>query len=129
MIPRASGEDPGISLAAPFSFTHNPMEEIMDSQPTLPSGAPAGSAAREDLVTDSSANRALTIPEKVICFITQNMPKAYCDDCLAEVLQLRRAQVNTVTCTLGFCREYSRGIQVCHSCSKAGKSAIRRENL
>ena len=69
---------------------------------------------------------SFTIPEKVIHFLTENMPHAYCDDCLAEALRLRRTQVNTVTSTLGLCREFSRGAQTCQLCSKPGKSATRR---
>ena len=69
---------------------------------------------------------SFTIPEKIIHFLTENLPNAYCDDCLAEALHLRRTQANTVTATLGLCREYSRGAQICQVCGKGGRAATRR---
>ena len=77
----------------------------------------------------SRGSESFTIPEKIIHFLTEHMPDAYCDDCLAVVLNLRRTQVNTVTATLGLCREYSRGAQCCTTCMKVGKSATRRDSM
>ncbi len=57
-----------------------------------------------------------TVPERVIHFLRSRQPRAYCDDCLAAALSLRRAQVNIVTSTLGLCREYFRGNETCIGC-------------
>ena len=100
----------------------------MDSQNRLRPLAPVSDDASRvaGLDKQSADSEALTIPEKVIHFLTERMPNSYCDDCLAEALHLRRSQVNTVTATLGLCREYSRGEQSCRLCVKATKSATRR---
>jgi len=66
---------------------------------------------------------ALTIPERVADFLKGNHPRAYCDDCIATALNMRREQVNTVTCTLGLCREYSRGRESCALCNRDRKFA------
>jgi len=86
-------------------------------------------ASLEGVSNKSHGSEQFTIPEKVIHFLTEHMPDAYCDDCMAAALKLRRTQVNTVTSTLGLCCEYSRGAQTCKTCLKAGKSATRRDRL
>ena len=88
---------------------------------------PSTANKAEEPSTNSSGAGSFTIPEKVIHFLSGHMPNAYCDDCLAAALQLGRNQVNTVTSTLGLCREYSRGAQTCNNCGKIGKSATRRD--
>lgn len=70
----------------------------------------------------------LTVPERVIRFLDSRQPEAYCDDCLAAALALRRAQVNMVTSTLGLCQEYSRGAATCITCGRGGKFAIQRQS-
>jgi len=89
-----------------------------------------GDSENIDIATENARKAAhpdsFTIPEKIINFLTEKLPNAYCDDCLAEALHLQRTQVNTVTSTLGLCREYSRGAQICQVCGKTGKSATRR---
>jgi hypothetical protein len=67
---------------------------------------------------------ALTIPERIAELLKANRPNAYCDDCIASALNMRREQVNTVTCTLGLCREYQRGSETCSDCHRSGKFAI-----
>jgi hypothetical protein len=67
---------------------------------------------------------ALTIPERITHLLKANHPNAYCDDCIANALNMRREQVNTVTCTLGLCREYRRGTETCCDCGRSGKFAI-----
>ena len=88
---------------------------------------PLGTIKSEEPPANSGGAESFTIPEKVIHFLTGHMPNAYCDDCLAAALHLRRTQVNTVSSTLGLCRDYSRGAQTCNTCRKAGKSATRRD--
>jgi hypothetical protein len=65
----------------------------------------------------------LTIPERVAELLKINKPDAFCDDCIASSLGMRREQVNTVTSTLGLCREYSRGSETCTVCRRQGKFA------
>lgn len=97
----------------------------MESGNAMPVGAAKLPAVGNKLHDPQS----FTIPEKVFHFLTDRFPEAYCDDCLAAALHLRRTQVNTVTSTLGLCREYSRGIQPCKTCTKEGKTATRRDSL
>lgn len=66
---------------------------------------------------------AFTIPERIADFLRSNRPKAYCDDCIATALSMRREQVNTVTSTLSLCREYSRGGTTCIVCKRDRKFA------
>ena len=66
---------------------------------------------------------AVTIPERIAAFLKSHWSDAYCDDCLASALGLRRPQVSTVTATLGLCCEYSRGAKSCSICGKAGRLA------
>ena len=66
----------------------------------------------------------LTIPERIADFLKANKPRAYCDDCLASALKMRREQVNTVTATLGLCCEYRRGGESCSHCNRERKFAI-----
>lgn len=73
-------------------------------------------------IRDNTA--ALTIPERITHLLKLNRPNAYCDDCIASALSMRREQVNTVTCTLGLCREYQRGSETCCDCRRPGKFAI-----
>lgn len=74
---------------------------------------------------DSDLAQCLTIPERVVRFLACNQPAAYCDDCLAEALTLKRAQISTVTGTLGLCRDYRRTAEVCAVCGRNGKFVIR----
>lgn len=66
---------------------------------------------------------ARTVPERVSELLKISQPNAYCDDCIAGALNLRREQVSTVTSTLGLCREYARGIETCVHCNRTGKLA------
>lgn len=77
---------------------------------------------------DVDSARSLTIPERVVRFLFNHSPAAYCDDCLAQALALRRAQISTVTGTLGLCREYHRTAEVCAVCRRSGKFVIRAQS-
>ena len=66
---------------------------------------------------------ALTIPERVTRFLAANRPNAYCDDCIADMLRLRRTQISMITSTLGLCRDYTRGGKGCVRCGSARKFA------
>jgi hypothetical protein len=66
----------------------------------------------------------LTVPKRVVRFLKACQPEAYCDDCLASALSLRRSQVNLVTSTLGLCREYFRGSEPCFGCGGKAKVTI-----
>jgi hypothetical protein len=68
---------------------------------------------------------SLTIPERVVEFLSLKKPAAYCDDCVATALAVRRAQISTVTSTLGLCREYSRDASPCAGCGRSGKFVTR----
>lgn len=68
---------------------------------------------------------SLTIPERIAEFLKGNKPRAYCDDCIAGALNMRREQVNTVTSTLGLCCEYSRGSESCAHCHRERKFATK----
>ena len=72
---------------------------------------------------------AFTIPERIADFLKGNQPRAYCDDCIAGALSMRREQVNTVTSTLGLCREYSRGGATCIVCNRERKFATHYQEI
>lgn len=68
-------------------------------------------------------SEALTIPERVTRFLAANKPNAYCDDCIADMLRLRRTQISMITSTLGLCRDYTRGGKTCVICRRERKFA------
>lgn len=76
---------------------------------------------------DVDSARSLTIPERVVRFLSTHSPAAYCDDCLAQALALRRTQISTVTGTLGLCLEYDRTAETCTGCRRSGKFVIRAQ--
>lgn len=100
----------------------------METENTMPTDTPGPSQATH-LYSQTHEAESFTIPEKIIRYLTEHMPEAYCDDCLASALSLRRTQVNTISSTLGFCQEYSRGAQTCTVCQKTSKAATRRASL
>lgn len=101
----------------------------MESENTGLMHTPKSWGAAHQPASQTHSTESFTIPEKVIHYLTEHMPDAHCDDCMAAALKLRRTQVNTVTATLGLCREYSRGAETCKTCLKTGKSATRRDSL
>jgi len=74
---------------------------------------------------DTDLAQALTIPERVVRFLEMSKPAAFCDDCIATALVLRRAQISTVTSTLGLCRGYLRNAECCTACGRNGKFVTR----
>ena len=68
----------------------------------------------------------MLIPERVNKFITDHMPDTFCDDCIAEQLDLsRRQQANRVTSALATTDNFRREIDSCSLCGKE-KKVIRR---
>jgi hypothetical protein len=76
----------------------------------------------------TDAARSLTIPERVVRFLGTAKPAAFCDDCIAVALALRRGQVSTVTSTLGLCGEYRRTAEPCASCGHNNKFVTRAQS-
>jgi hypothetical protein len=59
----------------------------------------------------------MSIAERVNKFLTDHQPAAFCDDCLAERLQLsRRQQAHRVTSALGTTSNFSRANGRCSLC-------------
>jgi len=75
------------------------------------------------MVVEEYEPDALTIPERVTRLLGANKPNAYCDDCIADLLRLRRTQVSMITSTLGLCRDYTRGGKPCAICRRERKFA------
>ena len=68
----------------------------------------------------------MSIAERVNKFITKHKPDAFCDDCIAEQLDLsRRQEANLVTITLATTDNFQREIDNCSLCREV-KKVIRR---
>ena len=67
----------------------------------------------------------MLIAERVNNFITDHTPDAFCDDCIAEQLDLSRQQTQRVTIALATTDSFLREIDSCSLCGKE-KKAIRR---
>jgi len=68
----------------------------------------------------------MSIAERVNKFITDHMPDAFCDDCIAEQLDLsRRQEANLVTITLATTDNFRRERDNCSLCREV-KKVIRR---
>jgi hypothetical protein len=51
----------------------------------------------------------MTIPEKIVAFLSGGKPGAFCDDCIRTGLSLpRRQEVAIVTLTLSLCNGFQR---------------------
>lgn len=60
----------------------------------------------------------MTEPEHIVGFLKKNIPKAYCDDCIADELKLRRRQrAARVTIVLGLTSDFERNKGVCSLCA------------
>lgn len=57
----------------------------------------------------------MIIAERVNLWIRQHKG-AYCDDCIAEALDLRRQQANRVTMALGTSSDFQRQRHACSQC-------------
>lgn len=67
-----------------------------------------------------------TIPERVNAYITKGRPDAYCDDCIAEGLELpRRQQVHVIASTLATTDRFNRCIGECAICGKVKSITAR----
>jgi len=63
----------------------------------------------------------MTIPERVVAFLHGDEPRAFCDDCIREALNLpRRQEVAIVTLTLSLCRGFRRALGSCSSSKHIG---------
>ena len=61
----------------------------------------------------------MMIAERVNEFITAKRPAAFCDDCIAEELELsRRQQAHRVTSALGTTSNFQRGQGICSRCGE-----------
>ena len=64
----------------------------------------------------------MLIAERVNKFITDHMPDAFCDDCIAEELGLsRRQQAHRVTSALATTADFRREVDSCSLCGKEKK--------
>ena len=62
------------------------------------------------------------ISERVNAFLTQEAPRAFCDDCIAQRLQLsRRQQAHRVTSALGTTTNFLREDGACSICGQIKK--------
>ena len=78
-------------------------------------------AQRDDDPASGDGRKRMKVPERVAQFLKDKQPARYCDDCLADQLELeRRQQAQQATAALaagsGFLREKGR-------CSLCGKTA------
>lgn len=61
--------------------------------------------------------------EKLFEFLRKERPKAFCDDCLGELLSIKpRQAVNARTEAFGLCREFTREQETCSRCEKVRKA-------
>jgi len=68
----------------------------------------------------------MSISERVNEFLTKNNSSSFCDDCIAEILNLsRRQQANRVTGALGTTDNFLRKKGMCSGCDKE-KIVIRK---
>ena len=58
----------------------------------------------------------MIIAERVNDWLKQRSGNAYCDDCIAKHLELRRQQANRVTMALGTTGEFVRELGKCSEC-------------
>jgi hypothetical protein len=64
----------------------------------------------------------LTIAQRVVAFLRENAPAAFCDDCIADRLGFsQRQQANRVTGTLALTARFRREIGACSLCSQTKK--------
>jgi hypothetical protein len=67
----------------------------------------------------------VTNPEKVVDLLKKT-GKAYCDDCLGNVLGINRHEVHTITSSLGLTAEFTRTLASCpQQCSTREKLVTR----
>jgi hypothetical protein len=68
----------------------------------------------------------MTIPQRINEFITKHRPNAFCDDCIAEKLDLsRRQQAHRVTSALGPTGDFRREVDSCSLCGNEKKVTRR----
>ena len=62
------------------------------------------------------------IAERVNAFLTEQAPLSFCDDCIAQRLELsRRQQAHRVTSALGTTTNFRREDGMCDCCGQAKK--------
>jgi len=63
----------------------------------------------------------MTIPERIVAFLSGGKPGAFCDDCISSGLSLpRRQEVATVTLTLSLCSGFQRAPGRCAAKNHTG---------
>ncbi len=72
----------------------------------------------------------MSLPERVTAFLTAQRPNRFCDDCIAESLELIRRKeatkdVHRATIALGTTDSFRRALGVCSICGKE-KKVIQR---
>lgn len=61
----------------------------------------------------------MTIAERIHAFLSEERPRAFCDDCIQEKLELpRRQEVAPVTKSLGLTDRFTRCRDFCNSCAR-----------
>ena len=62
-------------------------------------------------------------PELIFTFLKRNAPKAYCDNSLETLVDIKgHAQVRTIAASLGLCnKEFWRGEGICAHCGSTNK--------
>ena len=64
----------------------------------------------------------MSIPEQVNAFLTERRPSRFCDDCIAERLELNwRQEANRATNALGTTDSFHRARGICSICDKKKK--------
>ena len=75
---------------------------------------------------DGADRKRMKVPERVAQFLKGKRPARYCDDCLADRLQLeRRQQAQQATAALGAASSFLRESGTCSVCFKTAKLVIR----
>lgn len=73
----------------------------------------------ELVVISQLAGTALTVPQKVAAFLKSKTPMAYCDECIATLLDLKRhQQAQQATSSLAASGAFTRIRGTCMNCSK-----------
>ncbi len=68
----------------------------------------------------------MTVAENLVEFLKANTNQPFCDDCIAESMNLKRRQQSYhVTNVLGLTREYKRTVDTCSVCGSHSKIVIR----
>ncbi len=68
----------------------------------------------------------MSMPDRVSAFLTVRRPSRFCDNCIAESLELRRTQnAQKATNTLATTDSFHRALGVCSMCGKE-KTVIQR---